>query len=129
MNLEKVVFGFFVLLALTLNFGFVMGDIDNPDHHHAAELFAALIVSVIATILKLGDRTHLGAVLLATSLVADLQLLLAALVWGIGLHVVGTAPEDIGALTASVVSLAGGAMLANVASVVLLIVETVTLRR
>ena len=27
MNLEKVVFGFFVLLAATLNFGFFIGDI------------------------------------------------------------------------------------------------------
>ena len=31
MNLEKVVFGFFVVLAATLNFGFFIGDIDNPD--------------------------------------------------------------------------------------------------
>ena len=30
MNLEKVVFGFFILLAATLNFGFVYGDIDDP---------------------------------------------------------------------------------------------------
>ena len=30
MNLEKVVFGFFVLLAATLNFGFFIGDINDP---------------------------------------------------------------------------------------------------
>lgn len=30
MNLEKVVFGFFVLLAATLNFGFFIGDISDP---------------------------------------------------------------------------------------------------
>jgi hypothetical protein len=29
-NLEKVIFGFFVLLAATLNFGFVIGDISDP---------------------------------------------------------------------------------------------------
>ena len=34
MNMSKVVFGFFVLLALTLNFGFFLGEIDNPDHHN-----------------------------------------------------------------------------------------------
>jgi hypothetical protein len=28
MNPEKVVFGFFILLALTLNFGFFVGEID-----------------------------------------------------------------------------------------------------
>ena len=30
MNLEKVVFGFFTLFAATLNFGFFIGEIDNP---------------------------------------------------------------------------------------------------
>ena len=29
MNLEKVVFGFFIVLAATLNFGFFIGDIDQ----------------------------------------------------------------------------------------------------
>ena len=127
MNLEKVVFGFFILLALTLNFGFVMGDIDNPDHHHVYELYAALIVSIVSTVLKFGDRTHMGAVLLATSLVADLQLIAAAVVWGIALYVVeaGNTP----AVVASVVSLSGGALLANIASVILLVIETVNLRR
>jgi hypothetical protein len=33
MNLEKVVFGFFILLAATLNFGFVYGDVDDPSLH------------------------------------------------------------------------------------------------
>ena len=127
MNLEKVVFGFFILLALTLNFGFVMGDIDNPDHHHVYELYAALVVSIISTVLKFGDRTHMGAVLLATSLVADLQLIAAAVVWGVALHVmeVGNTP----AVVSSVVSLSGGALLANIASVILLVIETVNLRR
>ncbi|WP_043769832.1 DUF6394 family protein [Algiphilus aromaticivorans] len=127
MNTEKVVFGFFVLLALTLNFGFVLGEIGNPEHHHAYELFAALVVSLIATVLKLGDRSHIGALLLAASLVADLQLIAAALVWGIATQVldVGTTPEVI----ASVVSLAAGALLANIASVTILIIESFTLRR
>ena len=82
MNLEKVVFGFFVLLAATLNFGFFIGDIADPALHNVYELFAAVVVSLIATVLKFGDRTQIGAVHLATSLVADLQLIAAALVWG-----------------------------------------------
>jgi Ca2+/H+ antiporter, TMEM165/GDT1 family len=126
-NFEKVLFGFFVLLALTLNFGFVMGDIDNPDHHHVYELFAALVVSLIATVLKFGDRSHIGAVLLATSLVADLQLIAAATVWGVANHITGTGGDP--GVVASVVSLAGGALLANLASVALLIIETANLRR
>ena len=126
MNLEKVIFGFFILLALTLNFGFVLGDIDNPSHHHAYELYAAIIVSLIATALKFGDRSHMGAVLLATSLVADLQLLMAAFVWAMAVHVYGSTDAEI---ITSVVSLAGGALLANLASGVLLIIETAALRR
>ena len=127
MNFEKVAFGFFILLALTLNFGFFLGDVDNPDHHDVFELFAAIVVNLIATVLKFGDRTHMGAVLLATSLVADLQLIAAAVVWAVAVQVTdaGTDPATI----ASVVSLSGGALLANIASVTLLIVETVTLRR
>ncbi|WP_006788633.1 DUF6394 family protein [Thiorhodospira sibirica] len=127
MNLGKVIFGFFILLAMTLNFGFFIGDIDNPDHHNVYELFAAIVVSLIATILKFGERTQIGAVLLAASLVADLQLIAAALVWAIAVHVldVGLTP----AVMASIVSLSGGALLANVVSVVLLTVETVTLHR
>ncbi len=127
MNLEKVLFGFFVLLALTLNFGFVMGDIDKPEHHHVLELFAALVVSLIATVLKFGDRSHLGAVLLASSLVADLHLIAAAVVWGVASQ--AYASPDTPIVVSSVVSLAGGALIANLASVVLLVVETLTLRR
>jgi hypothetical protein len=117
MNPEKVIFGFFIVLALTLNFGFVIGDIDDPAHHSVYELFAAIVVNLIATVLKFGDRSQMGAVLLSTSLVADLQLLVAALVWGVTAHVQGTGltPE----VTAAIVSLAAGAMLANVVSVVL----------
>ncbi|MCG8392956.1 MAG: DUF6394 family protein [Pseudomonadales bacterium] len=127
MNLEKVIFGFFILLALTLNFGFFLGDIDNPDHHDVYELFAALVVSLIATVLKFGERTQIGAVLLASSLVADLQLLVAAIVWAVAVHVmeVGLTP----AVMASIVSFSGGALLANLLSTVLLTVETITLQR
>ena len=126
MNLEKVVFGFFVLLALTLNFGFVMGDIDNPAHHHAYELYAAIIVSAIATVLKFGDRSHMGAVLLATSLVADLQLIMAAVVWGYAVNFSETGLDA--AMMASIVSLSAGALLSNITSVVLLILETMMVR-
>ncbi len=127
MNPEKVVFGFFIVLSLTLNFGFFVGELDNPEHHNVYELFAVLVVNLIATILKFGDRSQMGAVLLATSLVAILQLLAAALVWTAAVHITGTGltPE----VTASIVSLSGGAMLANVISVTLLIIETVMLRR
>jgi len=127
MNPEKVVFGFFIILALTLNFGFFAGNIENPDHHHVYELFAVVVVNLIATVLKFGDRSQMGALLLATSLVAILQLVAAALVWTFAVHVNETGLTPV--VMASIVSLTGGAMLANVVSVVLLIIETVMLRR
>jgi hypothetical protein len=127
MSLEKVVFGFFVLLAATLNFGFFIGDIDDPSLHNQYELFAAVVVNLIATVLKFGDRTQIGAVHLATSLVADLQLIAAALMWAYATQI-SSAGLD-GKAMAGVVSLSGGALLANVVSVVLLVVETVSFQR
>lgn len=127
MRTEKVVFAFFIVLALTLNFGFFLGDFSKVEHHNVYELFAAIVVSLIATVLKFGDRTHLGSVFLATSLVADLQLICAALVWGLNSQVVGV-PLDENSL-ATIISLSGGALLANIISVVLLVSETVNLRR
>lgn len=126
MNTEKVVFAFFIVLALTLNFGFMLGDIDNPDHHNVYELYAALVVSLIATIMKFGDRTHVGAVLLATSLVADLQLIIASIIWGSASHLADGGLDA--AMMASIVSLSAGAVLANVTSVILLILETMMVR-
>jgi hypothetical protein len=126
MNLEKVVFGFFVVLAATLNFGFFIGDLADPALHNVYELFAAVVVNLIATVLKFGDRTQIGAVHLATSLVADLQLISAAVVWATASQTGGgISPHEM----ASVVSLSGGALLANVVSVVLLVVETVSFHR
>ena len=127
MNLERVIFGFFIVLALTLNLGFFLGDIDNPDHHGIVELFLVIIVNLIATGLKLGDRSQIGAVLLASSLVADLQLIGAAVIWTIAAHVTGTGLVP--SVMASIVSLSGGALAANVISVGMLIVETLMLRR
>jgi hypothetical protein len=127
MSLEKVIFGFFVLLAATLNFGFFIGDIDDPLLHNEYELFAAVVVNLIATVLKFGDRTQIGAVHLATSLVADLQLIAAALVWAYATQI-SSAGLD-GEAMASIVSLSGGALVANVVSVVLLVIETVSFQR
>jgi len=127
MNLEKVVFGFFVLLAATLNFGFFIGDLSNPELHSPWELFAAVVINLVATVLKFGDRTQIGAVHLATSLVASLQLIAAATAWTYANNVSGSglSPEE----TAVVVSLSGGALFANIVSVVLLVIETVSFQR
>jgi len=124
MNMEKVVFGFFIVLAMTLNFGFFIGDIDNASHHHVYELYAAIIVSLIATVLKFGDRTQVGAILLSTSLAADLQLITAAILWAAFQNSMESSN-----LMVYIVSLSGGALMANFVSVVLLISETISQRR
>ncbi len=127
MNYEKVIFGFFIILALTLNFGFVMGDIDDPSHHDVIEFFLAVVVNIIATGLKLGDRSQVGALLLATSLVAVLQLIAASVVWAVAVHV------SVEGMTASsvaiIVSLAAGAMVANIISVTIVVTDALMLRR
>jgi hypothetical protein len=127
MERERVVFAFFIVLALTLNFGFFIGEIDNPDHHEPFELGAAIVVSLIATVLKFGDRSPMGSTLLATSLVADLQLIVAATLWGFAANLGEPGVSE--RVFVSIVSLSGGALLANLVSVVLLVAETVTVRR
>ena len=81
MSFDKILFAFVIVLALTLNVGFVVGDIDDITHHDKYELALALVVSLIATVMKFGDRSLLGSTMLATSLVADVQLIGAAVVW------------------------------------------------
>jgi hypothetical protein len=78
-------------------------------------------------VLKFGDRTQIGAVHLATSLVADLQLIAAALAWAYASQI--SSEGLTGPAMASVVSLSGGALLANIVSVVLLVIETVSFSR
>ena len=125
MNLSNVISGFFIILALTVNFGFFYGDPTIIEEHSRYELFAAIIFNLIATIYKLGDKTHMGAVLLATSLVADIQLIASASVWALGEYVVGMNTE----IVTAIVSLSGGALVANIVSVVLFVGETIKSKR
>ncbi len=127
MSFEKVAFGFFIILALTLNVAFVSGDIDVPAHHSVWLLFGTIVVNLFATLMKLGDRSQIGALLLATGLVADLQLILAASVWTIAVY--GTEVGLTTPVLVGVVSLATGALVANVISVTMLVADTLMLRR
>ena len=126
MNSSKIISGFFFILAMTINFGFFYGDPTVIAQHSAYELFFAVIINLIATLLKLGDKTQLGAVLLATSLVADLQLITSAIVWAVALYGV----KNFSVTTSvTIVSLSGGALLANIVSVILFIADTVKSKR
>ena len=125
MNLDKVISGFFIILAMTLNFGFFYGDMESIPAHGKYELFIAIVVNLIATILKLGDKTQIGSVLLATSLVADIQLIAAAIVWTIVVYTSTMTSE----MMMVVVSLSGGALLANITSVALYVGDTLKSKR
>jgi len=125
MNLDKVISGFFIILAMTLNFGFFYGDLGDLELHSKYELFAALVVNIIATTLKIGDKTQLGSVLLATSLVADIQLIASATIWTVATYAYSIDRE----VTSMIISLSGGALLANITSVLLYIGDTLKSKR
>lgn len=127
MNLERVVFGFVIILALSFTFAFVTGDIDNPGHHNVWILTIAILVNLIATGLKLGDRSQVGALLLASSLVVDVLLIAARIIWvtAESQTPVGPSPESM----ATIVSLANGALIASLVTVVILVGDTLISRR
>lgn len=126
MSTERVLFAFVIVLALTLNVGYAVGDIADPAHHNVYALFAAIVVNLIATVMKFGDRSPVGSTMLATSLVADVQLITAAVAWGY----YGSISNPIAAhAMVTVVSLSIGALVANVVSVLLLVIETAGVRR
>lgn len=127
MNLERVIFGFVTILALTFNVSFVVGDIDNVQHHNVWILTIAILVNLIATGLKLGDRSQVGALMLASSLVADVLLISARVVW-----IIAETDTDLGPSAQSmvtIVSLAEGALIASFITVLILIGDTLISRR
>ena len=125
MNLERIVFCFFIVLAMTLNVIFVIGDFENPAHHSIWVLTIAILVSLIASGLKLGDRTQVGAILLATSLVADLLLITAGVIWIVQVGDTGV-PESNDMMM--IVSLSAGALAANLVSVTVLVSDVLMSR-
>lgn len=122
---KSVTFGASVILAAALNFAFFIGDLSDPALHQVWLLFAALGVNLVASVLEIGDRTHMGAVQLSASLVADLQLAAAAVTWA---YSGPGEPGPGGQVTSEVLSLSGGALLAGVVSVTLLLVQALTSR-
>lgn len=127
MKLERVIFGFFIILALSLNLGFVIGAVDNPAHHTPWLLFTALMVGLISSGLKLGDRSEIGALMLAASLVANLLLMIAVSIWAIAEG--GMEHMASPSMMAGIVSLGYAALAANVVSVAVLVSDTLMSRR
>ena len=127
MNLERVVFGFVIILALSFTFAFVVGGIDNPGHHNIWMLTIAILVNLIATGLKLGDRSQVGALMMASSLVANVLLIAARVVWIVYEEETALGPST--ESMASIVSLAAGALIASIVTVVILVGDTLISRR
>ncbi len=109
MDWGKVVYVFFTLMSLTSTAGFLY-------EHTSVALFVAASLNLVSTILKLGVRNLLSAELLASSLVADLHLIPAF----IYLEIVGNMEWAI--------ALAIGALLANIFSMALVLVESARTR-
>jgi uncharacterized membrane protein len=124
--MNKVLSGFFFILAMTLNFGFFYGTPEVLQEHSKYELFAAIVVNLIATIFKFGDKTQVGSVLLATSLVADIQLIASASVWALAVYGLDRMDAEV---TVAIISLSGGALLANITSVIIFIGDTLKSKR
>lgn len=105
MRLKKIMTDFFLLMAMTTNISFIF----NPNPY---ELVIAVIANLTATILKLGEGKILATEMTAASLVADLHLIPAVFI-----YFLGDVPEA--------VSLAIGALAANIISVLLSIIEAI----
>jgi hypothetical protein len=127
MNLERVIFGFVIILALSFTAAFVMGDINNASHHNVWMLTIAILINLIATGLKLGDRSQVGALLLASSLVSDVLLITARIIWVIAENETAIGPSREAAV--NIVSLAGGALVACIITVVIVVGDTLISRR
>lgn len=105
MDWGKVIYVFFTLMSLTTTAGFLYEDT-------VVSLFLAGSVNLISTVLKIGVRNLLAAELFAGSLVADLHLIpafFAMQFWG---------NVDLA------ISLCIGAMIANVFTIVVILVES-----
>ncbi len=127
MNMERVIFGFVIILALSFTFAFVTGDNDNASHHSVWMLTIAILINLIATGLKLGDRSQVGALLLASSLVVDVLLIAARVLWVIDESETATGPSP--ESMANIISLASGALVASIVTVVILVGDTLISRR
>lgn len=105
MDWGKVTYIFFTLMSLTTTAGFLYEE-------NVIALFIAACVNVISTILKIGVKNLLAAELLASSLVADLHLIPAFMVFVFS-----------GNLKLAV-ALAIGAVVANMFSIALVLIES-----
>ena len=104
MDWGKVIYIFFALMSLTTTVGFLY-------EQNEVALFVAASINLISTLLKIGVKNILSAELFASSLVADLHLIPAFLFMQLSGNVT------------MAISLAIGAIVANIFSLSLVLVE------
>jgi len=102
----KVWSDLFIILALTSNIGFL---VSNDPY----QLVIAIGVNLIATVLKFNIKKFLAAELLATAFIADLHLIPASILYFSG------------STSSLVTGLAVGAAVANLISVILIIIDII----
>ena len=108
MNWGKVTFVFFALMSLTTTAGYIY-------FQSSTALFIAASINIVSTLLKIGVKNMLAAELFASSLVADLHLIPAFYFAEIAVQ----STEH----TTIAISLAIGAVIANVFSMALVLIE------
>ncbi len=109
MNWGKVSYIFFALMSLTTTAGFLYED-------NATSLFVAASINVVSTLLKIGVKNILSAEMFASSLVADLHLIPAFILFEIYNN------------KTTAMAMAIGAVVANLFSMALVIVEAAKTR-
>jgi hypothetical protein len=104
---KKIISDIFIILSLTTNFMFLY-------FPNGITIFIALFINLFATIFKLGESKFLATKILATSFVSDLHLVPAIFLFFLGY-------KDFA------IALAIGALVSNIISVLLVIIESVLL--
>lgn len=99
MDWGKVIYIFFALMSLTTTVGFLY-------EQNEVALFVAASINLISTLLKIGVKNILSAELFASSLVADLHLIPAFLFMQLANNVPMAISLAIGAIVANMFSLA-----------------------
>ena len=126
MDLSQIGYGLLIRLALTLNFSFYLGDSDNTEHHQFLLLVAAACLNIISVYFifqdslnaKEQDKSNGREILFASGLVAALQLCLAIVVWVFLADFEPTEP-----LIIWIISLSGGALMANLITTCVFVLE------
>lgn len=114
MNWGKVIYIFFALMSLTTTAGFIYAQ-------NELALFAAASANAISTILKIGVRNFLAAETFSSSLVADLHLIPALIIYQVyKVPEQNIAEQDVFLL---IQSLAIGAVIANIFSLILVLID------